>query len=241
MLSKVYDRVSWAFFSATLRGVGFFENLGDPLSPFLFILCMEVLSSNVKKAQLSGHLERISVCRNSPPLTHLFFADDSIFFLHDKDNACVHLRSILERFCLAFGQVMYEDKSGIIFSPSTKLVNARRYLRVLKFKNNQGIGKYLGVSTSFQGSKKDIFRELMDKALVAKLGWRLLSGENSLFSQVFGRKLFKEDIWVDGSWEYKGNSWFWGYRSVMVCIFYVRIVVGNLASYLNLIFGLMTG
>ncbi|XP_074305542.1 uncharacterized protein LOC141640759 [Silene latifolia] len=61
---------------------------GDPISPFLFIICMEVLSYNVANAQVSGSLAGIQLCRETPPLTHLFFADDSIFFLQDKNNAC---------------------------------------------------------------------------------------------------------------------------------------------------------
>ncbi|XP_074300422.1 uncharacterized protein LOC141631683 [Silene latifolia] len=154
---------------------------GDPLSPYLFILCMEVLSANVYKAQQEGLLKGIKLSRNSEALTHLFFADDSIFFLHDKNDSVVQLKGILSRYCKASGQVLNDNKSGVLFSPSTKLAKARRCLKVINIKHNKGIGKYLGISTDFQSSKKDIFKGLVD--IVSKR----ISSWNGLFLSSAGR------------------------------------------------------
>ena len=46
---------------------------GDPLSPYLFLLCAEGLSALIKKAVVEGSMEGISVCRNGLALSHLFF------------------------------------------------------------------------------------------------------------------------------------------------------------------------
>uniref|UniRef100_A0A1J3K2W1 Putative mitochondrial protein n=1 Tax=Noccaea caerulescens TaxID=107243 RepID=A0A1J3K2W1_NOCCA len=54
---------------------------GDPLSPYIFILCSEVLSGLCKKAQVSGKLQGLRVARGSPRVNHLLFADDTMFFL----------------------------------------------------------------------------------------------------------------------------------------------------------------
>ena len=53
---------------------------GDPLSPYLFILCTEVLSDLCTKAQVNGSLPGIRVARASPLVNHLLFADDTMFF-----------------------------------------------------------------------------------------------------------------------------------------------------------------
>ena len=53
---------------------------GDPLSPYLFLLCAEGLSTLIKKAISYGIMEGVSVCRGGSILSHLFFADDSIIF-----------------------------------------------------------------------------------------------------------------------------------------------------------------
>ena len=54
---------------------------GDPLSPFLFILCTEVLISQLKNAEQEKKLTGLKIARASPPVSHLLFADDSLFFL----------------------------------------------------------------------------------------------------------------------------------------------------------------
>lgn len=53
---------------------------GDPLSPYIFILCVDVLSGLLHKAASSKEIHGIKVARSAPQLSHLFFADDSLLF-----------------------------------------------------------------------------------------------------------------------------------------------------------------
>lgn len=69
---------------------------GDPLSPYLFILCTEVLSGLCLKAQAKGTLPGIKVARASPPINHLLFADDTMFFCKSSPTCCAALSRILE-------------------------------------------------------------------------------------------------------------------------------------------------
>ena len=46
---------------------------GDPLSPYLFLICAEGLSALIKKASIDGHMGGISVCRGGPRLSHFFY------------------------------------------------------------------------------------------------------------------------------------------------------------------------
>ena len=64
---------------------------GDPLSPFLFILCTEVLISHIKKAEEMKKLTGIKVARESPAISHLLFADDSLFFCRAEQSQCEEL------------------------------------------------------------------------------------------------------------------------------------------------------
>ena len=52
---------------------------GDPLSPYLFILCAEVLVSLLKNAEARGLLHGCKVSLGAPTISHLLFADDSFF------------------------------------------------------------------------------------------------------------------------------------------------------------------
>jgi len=46
---------------------------GNPLSPYLFILCAEGLSALLQKAEQEGKLEGIKICQRAPRVNHLFF------------------------------------------------------------------------------------------------------------------------------------------------------------------------
>ena len=54
---------------------------GDPLSPYLFIMCTEALIANIKKAESEKQLTGLKVARACPAISHLLFADDSLFIL----------------------------------------------------------------------------------------------------------------------------------------------------------------
>ena len=53
---------------------------GDPLSPYLFILCAEIQSGLIVKAQERQAIRGVRVTRSAPEISHIFFADDSIMF-----------------------------------------------------------------------------------------------------------------------------------------------------------------
>ena len=54
---------------------------GDPLSPYLFVMCTEVLSSIIYNTEIRSEIRGLRICKAAPMITHLFFADDSLFFL----------------------------------------------------------------------------------------------------------------------------------------------------------------
>ncbi|XP_056695270.1 uncharacterized protein [Spinacia oleracea] len=92
---------------------------GDPLSPYLFVLCMEVMSALLRRAEQEHLIQGISVCRGAPSILHLFFADDSLLFFRVSPRECDQVISILEEFSGLSGQVINYQKSFVKFSPNT--------------------------------------------------------------------------------------------------------------------------
>ena len=53
----------------------------DPLSPYLFLLCAEGLTSLKDHAENNGELHGVQVCRNAPAVSNMLFADDSLILV----------------------------------------------------------------------------------------------------------------------------------------------------------------
>ena len=61
---------------------------GDPISPYLFLLCAEGLSVMLKKEENEGHIKGVAVSRGASRVSHLLFADDNIIFCRVSVAKC---------------------------------------------------------------------------------------------------------------------------------------------------------
>ncbi|KAL5552000.1 hypothetical protein UlMin_002176 [Ulmus minor] len=77
---------------------------GDPLSPYLFLLCGEGLSSLLHHYEQSGLIQGLRCGLRGPTISHLFFADDSLLFFEAKSSACSALKEALDYYKTASGQ-----------------------------------------------------------------------------------------------------------------------------------------
>ena len=84
---------------------------GDPLSPFLFILCTEVLISHIKQAEQNQTITCIKIARECPAISHLLFAYDSLFFCKAEQSQCEELVRIIDVYGNASGQQLNKSKS----------------------------------------------------------------------------------------------------------------------------------
>ena len=116
---------------------------GDPLSPYLFILCLERLSLKLEEALRDKLLHPISF-RGRVRLSHLFLADDIFLFTHAKAKDCTKLSHILQQFCAASGQLVSITKSRLWFSPNTSRHYKDLVTSILGVPTMNHIRTYLG-------------------------------------------------------------------------------------------------
>ncbi|XP_010419203.2 PREDICTED: uncharacterized protein LOC104704888 [Camelina sativa] len=161
---------------------------GDPLSPYLFILCTEVLSGICTKAQAAGRLTGIRVAKGCPRITHLLFAEDTMFFCRANETSCVELTKILEKYGQASRQMINKQKSAITFSRKTPrpLKDATKHL--LNIQKEGGLGKYLGLPELFGKKKEDLFNGIIDRirqrALSCSSRFLSAAGKTTLLTSV---------------------------------------------------------
>lgn len=85
---------------------------GDPLSPYVFISCSEILSGMCRNAQEAGTLTGIRVARGSPKVNHLLFTDDTMYLYISDITSCKELLRIIQVYERVSGQVINYQKIG---------------------------------------------------------------------------------------------------------------------------------
>lgn len=134
---------------------------GDPLSPLLFVLAIEGLLRMIDKAADIGLFNGFSVKPGSPPISHLHYADDSVFFINPSWEELYNLMSILK--CI-------EAVSGLRVNPSkTKLIEVGEVPDLNQWAANIGCAtealpfSYLGMPLGAKSRAKSLWDSVVEK------------------------------------------------------------------------------
>lgn len=126
---------------------------GCPLSPYLFILCSQGLSFLIENASRQEVLHGAKICRSSPVISHLLFANDSFFFFKASVAECEQMKIILNSFESASDQSINFDKSGAYFSRNVSTALRESLTDILGVSHPLNTRRYLGLP-SLIGRKK---------------------------------------------------------------------------------------
>ena len=124
---------------------------GDPLSPYIFILCMEYLGHLIEQKCVNGDWVPLKASKDNLGFSHLLFADDIILFSKAEARGCEAILDILGKFCRESGQKINLDKSKIYFSPNVRKELKEEISERLGIRETNNIGKYLGFPLKHQG------------------------------------------------------------------------------------------
>lgn len=113
----------------------------DLISPYIYIMCAEGLSSIIRRNKEAGLLHRCRIAKGAPKISHLLFADDSYFFFKATKAEANVMKRILNRYVEISGQILNFNKSMVTFSLNTKAEDRKDVCQELEVKESDSPGK----------------------------------------------------------------------------------------------------
>ena len=136
---------------------------GDPLSPYLCLICAEGLNGLIEHAVDNKHIEGVSLCRNGPKISHLFFADDSVLFCRARVGDVEKIQEILGKYECASGQKINSDKTTLFFSCNASSDTKEEIKNLLGVAEIKEYERYLGLPTVVGRKKKASLNFIKDR------------------------------------------------------------------------------
>ena len=146
---------------------------GDPLSPLLFLLIIEVLSSLLKKTEECnlirgfhvGSMNSVSVC-----ISHLLFADDTILFCDASREQLLSIRLVLSCFQVFTGLKVNIGKSEIV--PVGEVNNLDALANIIQCRVGSLPMTYLGMPLGTSFKTASIWNPILEKIERKLSGWK---------------------------------------------------------------------
>lgn len=113
LVERIMHCISTVSFTANINGATIGNIIpskglrqGDPISPYLFLLCVEWLSALIKNASLNSQVMGLLVMGQGVCVSHLFFANDSLILHFKVWNSSL---SFISAFFNSFRSELYSD------------------------------------------------------------------------------------------------------------------------------------
>lgn len=125
------------------------------------------------KPKTSGvTLRRGWPCSPKPELHHLFFVDDSLFFIQRSVENARMLKSIIMEYCRASGQRININKSTLTVNRGANENTVSAIVMELHIPIATDLGKYLALPSMWSWSKKATLGYLKSLIQEKLQGWR---------------------------------------------------------------------
>ena len=109
-IDQIMSCVTTSSFSVRLNGKAYGNfrptrgiRQGDPLSPYLLLICAEAFTSLLAKEEENGRLHGMSISRYAHTISDLLFANDSLLFCQTKQEEVQVISEVLELYAMASG------------------------------------------------------------------------------------------------------------------------------------------
>uniref|UniRef100_A0A2N9ERP6 Reverse transcriptase domain-containing protein n=1 Tax=Fagus sylvatica TaxID=28930 RepID=A0A2N9ERP6_FAGSY len=146
---------------------------GDPLSPLLFLLIMEVLSRMLRRSVERGFIKGFQVGRDlqsSVCVSHLLYADDTILFCDANPEQLLYIRMVLTCFEAVIGLKVNMTKSEMV--PIGEVPNLSAMAELLYCRIGSLPLQYLRMPLGAAYKALEIWNPIIEKVERQLAGWQ---------------------------------------------------------------------
>jgi len=145
---------------------------GDPISPYLFVLCMDKLSHMILHEINQGDWKSIKVGRRGPEVSHLMFADDLLLFREATKIQMWCVTHTSHQVCMLSGQKISNEKTNMFFYKNVSRGMCEVLVHLFGFRETHSLEKYLGVLLLGRAPRKEDFQYIIDQLNSKLAGWK---------------------------------------------------------------------
>jgi hypothetical protein len=139
----------------------------------LFILCAEALNSLIHHAEQHGVISGVPTSKRGSRLSHLLFADDSLFFCKANQVEWRRVLRLLGLYEGGSGQKINLQKTSIFFSRNTSLERRQEILALSGLSEATCCDTYLGLPTLVGRSRIQSFSRIKDRVWKRLNDWKV--------------------------------------------------------------------
>jgi len=198
-LEKAFDNVNWDFLNSCLQDFGFPDityvssstfsimwngnkmpsfkpshglRQGDPLSSYLFILCMEKLSLAINNVVFQGEWEPIQITDTGPQVSHLLFADDVLLFIKARNSQLRFVTDLFDMLSKAPGLKINLLKSRAFYSTGTPQRKINSLTTISGIRSTISLDKYLSFPILKGRPKRSDFHFIIENMQNRLASWK---------------------------------------------------------------------
>ena len=145
---------------------------GNPISPYLFIIFMDYLGQFIEEKCSENLWQPVKASQSGLAFSHLFFADDLIFFAKADGVNSAAIGDVLDTFCSISSQTVSEAKPRVYFSPNVDSDTRESLCDILGFASTPFLGKYLGFPLKQPSSSSHDYDFILDRVKQKLTGWK---------------------------------------------------------------------